>query len=127
MTKPNPALNGDVNIFRDLYNIKHNPKTLFVVYLTEPMPQHHLAPAQTNHFYRTDSLPLLASSLIYDFSGNLSLSTTLNPCSLVHLNQMRVTFVKGYMTTLPLESWPNIRVLHAESWPRDPARIDAGI
>ncbi|KAK3170018.1 hypothetical protein OEA41_009403 [Lepraria neglecta] len=27
MTKPNPALNGDVNIFRDLYNIKHNPKT----------------------------------------------------------------------------------------------------
>lgn len=30
------------------------------------------------------------------------------------------------MPTLPRESWPNIRVLHVELWPRDPARIDAG-
>lgn len=128
---PSHKLNGDVHIFHDLSSFARAPECQFGLYLRKALHPHHLSLASVNHLYRIDSLPVLASSIIYDFSDDVKTFGTfhgaLNLASCMSIRNVRLAFVEGHMSDsiVALSSLSNLRTLYIDLWPRDPMHIDA--
>ncbi|CAF9938853.1 hypothetical protein IMSHALPRED_001114 [Imshaugia aleurites] len=142
MSKPNPALNGDVNIFREFYHIVDEYPKEFEIYPAASVPTYFFSPLYVSSFYRIDVLPSLARSIVYDFGHDPNVmhdfSKLLSPGSQHYLKHVRIDMIEGFMLpneTQPFSSerslsthinttLPNLRTLSIDLWPRDPSRID---
>jgi hypothetical protein len=129
---PNTALDGNINIFRDLSSFATDSKCEFGLYLNESLPTNHLSLASVDHFYRSDSLPVLASSIVYDFGDDVKTLHTfyqaLKPASRTSMRNVRLIFAEGHMSDAMavITSLSSLRTLHIDLWPRNPMRADAG-
>ena len=142
MGNPNPALNGDVNIFREFFRIVDDYAKDFDIYPAASLPRYFFSPLYVSRFYQIDVLPSLARSIVYDFGHDPRVmhdfSKLLNPGSQHYLKHVRIDMVEGSMRhndTRPFSSerslsthinttLPNLRTLSIDLWPRDPSRLD---
>ena len=144
MDQPNPALNGSVNIFRELSRLVTGPANGFRIYLDTPLPSFYFSLYSVSRFYRIDALPNLASSLVWDFENDMptlhGFNQRLSSGSQCYLRHVKITMVDGFMLpkeSQPLDSeqslcdhiniaLPNLRILDVDLWPCDPTRINTG-
>lgn len=139
MGNPNPTLNSDVNILREISHKVADDSSDFDIELSAPLPANYFSLTSVSRFYRLDALPTLASSIVYDFGTQLSalqdFSNGLSPDSQRYLKNVKITMVEGFMLTTPLISEstlstyinatvPTLRVLNIDLWPRDPTRMN---
>lgn len=145
MDRPNPTIDGGVNIFRELSRLAADYANEFDIYLTAPVHEFYfsLFPLiSVSRFYRVDALPNLASSIVYDFGNEVRMletfSKVISPGSQCYLKHVKINMTEGFMRhneTLPFISeqnlskhlyvtLPNIRTLTIDLWPRDPTRLD---
>ena len=140
MHQPNPTLNGDVYIFRELSRIVADDTNDFDIHLAKPVPEFHFSLTSVSRFYRIDALPSLASSIRYDFGNGprtlQSFSSVLSPASQLNIRNIKIKMVEGFMlhnealsltsdrslSTYINNTVANLRVLHIDLWPRDPTR-----
>ena len=110
--KPNPTLNSDVNILREISRMVADDSSDFDIELAAPLPANYFSLTSVSRFYRLDALPILASRIIYDFGSNLSalhaFHNCLSPDSQRYLKNVKITMVEGFMLrynlTIPLIS-----------------------
>ena len=144
MNQPNPTMNGDVNLFRELSRIVVDYATNFDIYLDTPVPASFFSLYFASRFYRLDALPYLASNLIWDFGSDIEMLHKFTKCfspeTQCYIRHVKITMVEHFMLpneTQPLNSkrnlcgyinttFPNLRILEIDLWPRDPTRTDTG-
>ena len=144
MNQPNPTLNGGVNIFRELSRLVVDYATEFDIYLGTPVPASYFSLYSASRFYRLDALPILASNLIWDFGCDIELLHKFiqhfSPETQRYIRHVKITMVEDFILpneAQPLNSkrsfcdhinttFPNLRILEIDLWPRNPTRIDTG-
>lgn len=144
MNQPNPTLNGGVNIFRELSRAVVDYATDFDIYLDTPLPASFFSLYSASRFYRLDAPPYLASNLIWDFGSDIEMlhkfTQHFSPETQCYIRHVKITMVEHFMLpneTQPLNSkrsicdyinttFPNLRILEIDLWPRDPTRADRG-
>lgn len=91
------------------------------------IPANDLSLLRVSRFYRAECFAMLAPKMIYDFGFDVEalqdFSKAVSPAMLNSITQVRVTLVEGHM--LPLPPLPELKMLHIDLWPRDPARSDS--
>ena len=147
LSKPNPTLNSDVNILREISRMVADDSSDFDIELAAPLPANYFSLNSVSRFYRLEALPILASSIVYDFGSKMStlhdFCNCLSPDSQRYLKNVKITMVEGFMgfmlrgnLTTPLTpgcttlstyintTLPALRVLNIDLWPRKPTRTD---
>ena len=123
-----PVLYGTPTIFTQTPNA---PSNLAPILEKVPSPRRNTTITQStlflslvSHFYRIECIDYLASCMPFDFGSNrhtLQRFCNTAPADLiVPMRHVLITMVEGYMPPLP--EWPELRTLHIELWPRNPAR-----
>ena len=147
LSKPNPTLNSDVNILREISHMVADDSSDFDIELAAPLPAKYFSLTSVSRFYRLEALPILASSIVYDFGSKTDtlhdFCNCLSPDSQRYLKNVKITMVEGFMgfmlpcnlntpltpgcTTLSTyinTILPALRVLNIDLWPRTPTRTD---
>lgn len=141
--QPNPRLNGSVNIFREFSRLVADCTKDYEIHPDTPIPASYFSLYSVSRFYRLDALQNLASNLIWDFGSDVELlhqfNQRLSPGSRCYLRHVKITMVENFMLpneTQPLNSkslcdyintsFPNLRILEIDLWPRDPTRSETG-
>jgi len=122
------TMNGDFRLFRELSGLNVDLDNNTCYRIAKPLPRDYLPLLSVSRTCRSDTLPIIARTITYDFGSNLNVfyefPTILSSGALKYLTSVRLLLVEGHIPRMGFDALPKSRKIHIELWPRDPARND---